>query len=672
MIRVRVLLLMSALGLAACRAAPGADGVQPEVELAFEGEEHIGEDSLREAVLEELGRWGYRHPTKAAVDDAAFALELFYHARGFPWVRVEYEYESEPGVPVRARFRITEGVQTSVRELFLEGIRALDPPHARSFFGQAAEGGVYDAEALETSVAALRRFYRDEGHLRARVEPPEVTFSDDGSEAGVVVRVFEGPRFVIAALSFEGGIPAMREREQGLASHHAGRAYVQGAELELRSALRADYARRGYPDCEVSVEDHFDEETGEVRIHLRVVPGPRVTIGGIVIAGNERTRDSAIRTRLGIASGTLYDEEQVQDAFRELYETGLFESIRIELEGQGSERVLRVEVVEVRAVEISVEPGWGSYEGPRLRLAVEEKNFAGRGQRVTLEGIASPLAQSARVGWIDPFFLGTRLTAESSVFAERRQEPSFEFSRVGARFFLRRRWDDEWTSSVGYEFRPTDVTDDDVAMSDELAREADVASILVSTVYDSRNNLLLPTRGRRALASLEWADDGLGSPTEFLRGQLELMQLFRLPWETSLAASARGGMIAPAGQTDEIPLPERFFNGGEASVRSFREDELGPKDSSGDPIGGEGATTLNLELRRPIIGNLGAALFADAGNVALDVQDYLDFDGFRFAVGVGLRYSLPIGPLRIDLGVNPNPLDDEDEYVLHFSVGYPY
>jgi outer membrane translocation and assembly module TamA len=89
-------------------------------------------------------------------------------------------------------------------------------------------------------------------------------------------------------------------------------------------------------------------------------------------------------------------------------------------------------------------------------------------------------------------------------------------------------------------------------------------------------------------------------------------------------------------------------------------------------VGGESATTLNVELRRLLTGNLAGALFVDAGNVTEQVQDYFDFSGFRYAVGVGLRYQLPIGPMRLDLGVNPDPHADEDDYVLHFSVGFAF
>jgi outer membrane protein insertion porin family len=289
---------------------------------------------------------------------------------------------------------------------------------------------------------------------------------------------------------------------------------------------------------------------------------------------------------------------------------------------------------------------------------------------VELEGTVSLRDQSLRLSWIDRDFLGTELTAETSAFVEDRQEPSFEFVRRGVSFFLRRDLPYHWNTSFGYEYRPTNVTDDEVVSP--LDEDTNVGALSVVFTVDDRDNILLPTRGTLGRARVEFADNAIGSDTEFLRTQLEYTRLLRLGEHSVLAGSARTGVIAPFGNTAEIPVTERYFNGGESTVRSFKEDELLPPGASGEPQGGEAATTLNLELRRAISGNLTGATFFDWGNVTEDIQDYFNFDGFRPGVGVGLRYLLPIGPVRLDLAYNPTASSDEDDFVLHFSVGFPF
>ncbi len=125
-------------------------------------------------------------------------------------------------------------------------------------------------------------------------------------------------------------------------------------------------------------------------------------------------------------------------------------------------------------------------------------------------------------------------------------------------------------------------------------------------------------------------------------------------------------------------------------MRSFKESELGPKDPSGDSVGGYGFNVFNLELRQRLIGNLIGTVFLDYGNVAPNrsrserglqpyesrsdvISDTLDdfFKDFRPGVGFGLQYLLPIGPARVDFAFNPDQRSerDEDFFVMHFSIG---
>jgi outer membrane protein insertion porin family len=670
---VRRLTLAACLALLApaCRSTQETAELPYEILLAFEGAEQTADETLEQVARAERARLELDAPDKTAVDDAAFALELFYRGRGYPDVRVDYEFELGP--PARARFEITEGPLVSVEELVIEGLEVMDPTLARSFFEPAASGGMYDELRLEAGARQLVDRYRELGFLRATVAPPQVEFGVDRSDVTVRVVVKEGPVFAVRAVETSGGIEAARTLEAKIVRDYTGKLYqpYQGPEIEHR--LGDLYRRNGYPDAEIRARASVDEETGDVRLEVTTQPGDLVRIAHLRIQGNERTKDAAVIGIMDIELGSIYDSNEVRDAFRELYATGLFESIEFTLEGTGPERTLVVTVSEARSVQIRVEPGWGSYEGPRVLLGIEENNFQGRGQVMAILGTLSAKASSARIAWIDRDFLGSEFISETSFWVEQREEPSFEFVRQGFGFFLRRNWTQKWSSSFGYEFRPTRLLDESIS-EPELTDDTDIASLSTTLSFDDRDFPLLPTRGTHVTGRLELADDGLASDTEFVRAQLELTRLTQLGDETILVASARTGVIAPFGMTDEIPVTERFFNGGENSVRSFEEDELLPDGQSGEPQGGESATTLNLELRQLLTGNLAGALFADAGNVTEVVQDYFDFPGFRFGYGIGLRYQLPIGPVRFDLGWNPDADDanDEDEFVLHFSVGFPF
>lgn len=147
-----------------------------------------------------------------------------------------------------------------------------------------------------------------------------------------------------------------------------------------------------------------------------------------------------------------------------------------------------------------------------------------------------------------------------------------------------------------------------------------------------------------------------------------------------LSFSLRGGVIIPFGNSDSIPIQKRFFSGGASTLRSFKEKEMPPLDEENDPRGGEGIFLASTELRIPIYGNLGISTFLDAGQIMPLVRKPGDYriSHLKYAVGGSLWYNTPIGPIRFDMGFNPqreeNPLTGQKEamFAWFISIGFSY
>jgi len=254
---------------------------------------------------------------------------------------------------------------------------------------------------------------------------------------------------------------------------------------------------------------------------------------------------------------------------------------------------------------------------------------------------------------------------------EDRENPSFDEESVGTGLFVTKDWDDIQSTTVGYQFKHSKVTNDDD--DDEDDEDLDLSWFLVSHSYDTREPFFLPVSGVSVEGSQEWGDDLYGSSLNFLRTTLSLAWFKELREGTVFATSLRGGVIVPVGDDDRIPIQERFFNGGENTVRSYKQDELGPEDSDGDPRGGEAFKVANVELRQRIDEtNFGVTAFFDIGDVHRQAENVLDVGDVGTAVGGGLMYVLPIGPLRLDFGWNPDPSEGEDDLVIHFALGFAF
>ncbi|MBW2466496.1 MAG: outer membrane protein assembly factor [Deltaproteobacteria bacterium] len=244
--------------------------------------------------------------------------------------------------------------------------------------------------------------------------------------------------------------------------------------------------------------------------------------------------------------------------------------------------------------------------------------------------------------------------------------------------------------------RWTETKDIEIVSPAVTAGEDDaynIASIKAQVTWDTRNDIFFPSAGYRNFLAAEVADRVIGSEINLVRFSagsryfrpLTKKMIFGIRYSTGLALPVRNQVT--------IPLAERFFNGGENTVRSFEESMLGPLDVAGNPVGGMAFNVINVELRRRITSKIVLSLFTDFGNVSPNRSTaekgeppYTDrsqliettlkeyFQDFRSAVGIGIQYLLPVGPVRLDFAINPDPRQEryEERYNFHFSVGMAF
>jgi outer membrane protein assembly complex protein YaeT len=654
-------------GCAATGSDPAAAG--PE-DLRFRGQRAFDAPRLRAVIQQEVGSLAELEYRRSAIDDAAFAVEQLYAAEGWPFCEVTYELSDSEELP-RAELEILEGPRTVLDKLRLRGNRAYPDAELLEFLELPKDGNLryFSRRAVDNAVRAISAWYFSEGFLDVLVSEPAVTYHDQDRRAEVAIEIVEGQRYSLRDVRIEGAPAGTEPDLKGLVDV----AYTPPMIASVRRLVRESLGHHGYPDAQVQVAEERGEG-GAVVLRVDVVPGPVVTIGGVRIEGNDKTRSARIRGALALEPGSRYDVELERASFRKLYEMGLFTTVRLSLDGEGTQRDLLVEVLEAPSTELYVEPGYGSYELGRLGLGWREINLFGTGRILNLDGSLSWFARRTKVDLTDPRLFDSDVSGNLSVFYDWRREPSFTDEEIGTGLTFSRSLSEHVRASLGYQYRNTNVLAVEVLGPEvqEALSDVGVSSIVTSLVRDTRDQLFAPRSGSITRPTLEFATSGLGSEIDFLRANLRHSQFLTLGDSTVLGLSFRGGVIAPIAGTDTIPLQERYFNGGESSVRSFGENELGARDAGGEPIGGEAYTVLSAELRQHLACHLEGALFLDSGNLHADYADFLTFDDMRHAVGFGLRYMLPIGPLRLDVGFNPDPKAEEDDFAIHFSVGMAF
>lgn len=614
----------------------------------------------------------------ASAYDMAYFLEVFYRMHGYSQVEVE---EAITG-PWSLRLRINEGPLTRLGTITFQGNEAhshedlmnyLLGPLRERFPRIRSDADLPFVEALIGEGADLiRRLYGAEGFLDAEVEPPGFTFEKDFTVGNVELTIHEGLQYRFGEIVIVGS--TIFSEEELLAAIHddVEAPFTDGRMASAARRIEDYYKTRGYYEANVSVDaTPPDQEDGRVGVTFHVEPGALYTFDGVTVTGVRDLPPDFIEKRLRSLRGKRYDPALIDKKFRELIGTGLFQTLRIQPEPvPGDELRLDVEIVEAKSKEVGFGIGYGTFVGGILTVTYTDLNLFGSGRSFTSKAEVTQRGYNGEAIYSNPWLFDTDWQFKARLFAETITLEGYSKNELGFRPSLARQLTDHWRAEVFVIGKTLDIYDVLIEPESLVGRTRySVAAIGISQMVDYRNDPALPTSGFLASTSFDVAPNGVGD-VAFVRGVAQASLYVPVTSKTTLAFGARGGIISPL-SAEGLPIDERFFNGGASSVRSFPELKLGPKDHAGWPLGGQTYTVFNVEYGFPIWQELRGALFFDAGNVISNARDF-GFEGMRYAIGGGLRYNLPVGPIRFDYGFNPDRQTGEPQGAFHFSVGLAF
>jgi outer membrane protein insertion porin family len=227
-------------------------------------------------------------------------------------------------------------------------------------------------------------------------------------------------------------------------------------------------------------------------------------------------------------------------------------------------------------------------------------------------------------------------------------------------------------ASLIYQFERVDNynVQEGAKLSTEDEGRVRISSLTPGLILDRRSDLFNPTSGSLHGIAVKEAIPAIGSEADFTKLTLQTSWFIPLFSKVLAALSARAGISWPHGETTETPLHERFYLGGGTTIRGYTQDSVGPTGSDGTPQGGQSMLLGNAELRINPAGSFGVVLFADAGNVWRDQS--IRTGDLRASCGGGIRYSTPVGPLRVDYGQKIHRQPGESPGEVHFSLGHVF
>ena len=382
-----------------------------------------------------------------------------------------------------------------------------------------------------------------------------------------------------------------------------------------------------------------------------------------------------------------------------MIKTGLFAQLKVDPVPQPEDATLRLDVgvKEAKAREFGVSLGFGTYEGVIFGAEIRDRDLFGTGRPISFSFDYSTRTVSGELLYIDPHLFETdnELRVRADVLT--RDLDTYKKTEEDGLVQLSRTIQKKYTFSAFAQVDNVKTTREHV-QEFNLGKTNYTADVLGGTLsVDLRDNPVAPTKGLITALTADVAAEALGGNINFVRGTYRATYLQPIGKKQLFLIGYRVGIIKPFGETggqvalpnddnprtpqlsagSELPIDERFFTGGSTSVRSFLERDLGPYDRrTGYTIGGEAFTLLNAEYQFPLgLADLRGAVFVDAGNLKSRAEE-VGFSNLRYGIGPGLRYNLPIGPLRLDYGENPAPYHHgrhrEHTGAFQFSFGFAF
>ncbi|HZR26607.1 MAG TPA: BamA/TamA family outer membrane protein, partial [Vicinamibacterales bacterium] len=394
----------------------------------------------------------------------------------------------------------------------------------------------------------------------------------------------------------------------------------------------------------------------------------------------------------------LYRRSIVQESQRRLYGLELFQFANIEPlnpEQQPAEVPMRVTVAEGKHQRLNFGVGYGTEEKARVDAEYHQLNFFGGARTAGAHVRYSSLDRGVRLDFNQPYFFAPHFSLAGEGQDWYAYTPAYRSVTLGAKATLKHQADPQtsWAVSINSEHDNSLVTED--VFKDPTKRNALIALGLnaqtgeqVGTLnalgfdyqHSTADNILNAHRGYQLAFHAEQA--GRIVPGTFNYYSFSADGRHYLPVigdRVVLASRLQVGNISPVGSAEtNVPFSKRYFLGGATSIRGWGRYEISPLDA-GLPIGGDSMLAFSEEIRGVISGNFGGVLFLDGGNVWAGSFGQ-KLNDLRYAVGPGLRYQTPIGPIRFDFGYQLNPIPDllvngnpqTRRWRVHFSIGQAF
>ncbi|HRE81709.1 MAG TPA: outer membrane protein assembly factor BamA [Opitutaceae bacterium] len=611
------------------------------------------------------------------VKEDAEKIREYYQKAGYNQVSITYAIERDRSTGFgTVIFKIKEGNKVKIDSIRFVGNDNVKPRRLRKemetkrhwMFSWLTGSGRFKDDQFEDDLEKVRDYYREQGFLDVAIDFDKIQFDyPNPKELVITIRVEEGKRYRVGDITFNGNKLYQTGLLRLILQQKSGMIFTPSKLDKDVTAIEDFYGRDGYLDTRVRLNRKPNIATGNIDVEYQIQESEKFFVESVKIEGNTKTKSIVILRELVLGPGEVFDMVRMKISKQRLENTRFFEDVNTTPETSNipSRRNLKVAVKEGRTGNLTFGAGFSSLERAVIFAELTQSNFdlfnrrsffQGDGQKFRLRMQLGSYSSEVVMSFEEPWLFERELALGFSVFRTSSDYESayYEEIRTGGEVYLRKRLFELVEAKLAYTAQEIEIRDVDESIQLFYPEgKSFLSTVGLQLLRDTRDKIINTTSGNRAELNLDLSTDAIGSDFNYYKAEFRGSQFFPV-FDTQsqvLAVIGRLGVLDTFGNNDKgKPRFEYFTLGGPYTLRGFEYRDVGPKNSAGEPIGGQSYGFLSIEYTIDIVSPIRFAIFYDAGFINDDPYDF-NPGSYNDNFGFGLGLFVAGAPLRLDFGI---------------------
>jgi outer membrane protein insertion porin family len=675
--------------------------------IIFEGNKDLSKDDLTKA-LDKIGLAEGKIFDRQVLDKVEQELTRQYLSHGKYGLKIKTDVSNLTRNRVGIHIKISEGRVTKIKQINIVGNTVFDDKTLLSKFelntsnllSFYTKDDQYSKQKLSADLETLRSYYLDRGYINFSVESTQVAITPDKKDIYVTINVKEGDVYKLSKVKLSGNLVVAPDELIKLVSIGPTEIFSRKSATETSKAIQDRLGDEGYAFANVNMVPEINEAQKTVDMTFVVDPGKRVYVHRINMSGNTKTRDEVLRREMRQMEASWASSSKIERSKTRLERLGYFETVTVEtppVVGTADQIDVNYKVVEKPSGNLSAGVGFSQVQGIVLNANIAQDNVFGSGKRVNVAFNNSSYMTSYQFGFFNPYFTTDGVSQGYNLGYTKRNAGQINIANyntnianAGINFGIPLNEFDQIRFDTDVKHTNLGTTAySSYQINQFIAGQG--SSFLtfsqgISWVHDTFNRAIFPNKGaQQRLSAVVMIP---GSDLDYYKVGYRQQRYFPLAKDFTFKLNGEVGYGGGYGSTHALPFFDNYFMGGTGSVRGFKNNTLGPRDSNGYPLGGSSKIIGNAELFFPVpfmteTKSVRLGTFFDVGSL----NDTFSLNNMKYSAGLSGEWLSPFGALSVSAayplnkgnytyntynppGVNPGSIVTQKDQTQFFQFNF--